>query len=107
MTDQKEEIVKVITSSGMIATLAALARALVVKKEKILERLRILFASVCIGVLAGIIVNTVDMSTFKKTLIISTCSAFGSSLWPEVEKLILKFLKKGDKINDVLHNNDN
>lgn len=106
MSDNKEEIIKVVTTGAMIAILTGLVRALIVQKEAILVRLRVFFASVTFGILVAIILRNLEISEFKRECIISVATAFGYSLWPHMEKIFLKWVtKKAEKVDDLLHNN--
>lgn len=107
MSDNREEIVKVVTTGAMIAILTGLVRALMVQKEAIWVRTRVFFASVSFGILVAIIMRTLEISEFKRECIISVATAFGYSVWPVVEKLVIKWVsKKGEKVDDLLHDNN-
>lgn len=106
MSDNKDEIFKAITQGGMIAILSALVRALMPRKEPIIVTIRVFFASVSFGILIAIILVNTDYKPFYKECAVSVATAFGYSLWPVLEKMVLKWLKKGDKINDILHSDN-
>lgn len=103
MSDPKDEIIKALATGGMLAVLTGIAKALREKRASLLQRIKILFIAITIGLVATILVIQLhDVSEFKKGVIIVVATAFGQNLWPEVEARLFKWFKKADKITDII-----
>lgn len=108
MSDNKEELIKVVTTAAMLSILIGLVKALRSQKMTIISRLRDLVISLIFGVLMGLIIQSLDLSEFKRSVFISLAAAFGNSVWPVLEKIVVKWVsKKGEKIDDILHDHNN
>lgn len=107
MSDSKEEIIKVVTTAAMLSVLIGLIKALRSQKATLLARFRDLAISLVFGIFTGLIIKSLDLSEFKRSAIISLAAAFGNSVWPVLETIVVNWVsKKGEKIDDVLHNNN-
>lgn len=105
MNKETDDIIKAVTTAGIIGTLAATIRALLSKEESRAQRLRTFFAGVLMSVLLGLILRNTTMGEFMKEVIIGASGAFVSSIWPILERSVKNYVKK--KGDDVVRNGDN
>lgn len=99
-----EKILKEVSTAGILGILAAGVRALVVSNEKPMQKLRNFFAGVLMALFLGYVLRYSTFSEFSKSLIIGGMSAFISTVWEALEKLVKKWVTK--KGNDVISNTD-
>lgn len=105
MPDEKEEIIKAVTGGAMLAILTGLTKALLSQSKGLVCTIKIFFASVAFGIVASLVLRTTELSRFKKDFIICICTAFCASIFPKAEEVVIKWIKKGDKVNDILSDN--
>lgn len=98
----KNELMKTLATAGIVSTLAATIRALMTKNETLLVRVKTFVAGVCMGMLIAILLIEAPLKEFWKEMIIAAASAFISSVWPLLERGVIKLVKK--KTNDVVNN---
>jgi hypothetical protein len=103
--DNEKEILQKVIIGGIIATMAATIRTLMVKGESPMQKVRTFVAGVCMGVMLAFILRNYG-DGFWKEIIIACASAFISSIYPVLEQIVLKFIKKrGNEY--ISNNNDN
>jgi hypothetical protein len=96
------DITRKVAMSGIIAILAATVRALLVKTESLNQTLRTFGAGVLMGILLGIILRNYS-NEFAKEIIISSSSAFISTIWPILERATKRIVSK--KVDNVANTN--
>lgn len=101
----RNEFMQSIATAGIVSTLAATIRALMTKNETLLQRVKTFVAGVCMGILIAILLMDAPLKEFWKEILIASSAAFISSVWPLLEKGVIKLVKK--KTNDVIRDADN
>lgn len=101
--ENEKEIIRAVATAGIIGTIAATIRALMVKNEKPVERLRNFLAGVLMALFLGFLLRDSSISNFWREIIIGSGAAFITSIWPLIESLVVRFIKK--KSNDVIDSN--
>lgn len=105
MDSETEKIIKAVTTAGILGTLAAAIRALLVNNESAWQRLRTFFAGVLMSVFLGYVLMNSAVGEMYKALIYGGAAAFISTIWPLLERIAKRWvLKKG---NDVVSGTDN
>jgi hypothetical protein len=102
--DKLNEMLKAAAPAGIIGTLTALVRALVVQGETPMQKVRTFIAGVVLSIFVGIILDKVDWKEWTKLAVIGSSGAFVSTIWPTLEVLVKKFVRK--KGNDVINHTD-
>ena len=102
---ESEEILQKVVTAGILGTLAASIRALMVKNETIAQKLRNFVAGVFMSLLLGYILRDAKMQEMWKEVLIGIGAAFITTLWPELENGARRLFKK--KIGDVVRDDDN
>lgn len=87
----------------VIILLSATVTALLRKANSFIETLKNWAAGICAGLLMYLWMNTTNVETAKKFLIVIVVSAFISSIYPKAEKLTNKWFDKkiGDGKNNI------
>lgn len=98
--NEKQQIIRTVATAGILGTITAAIRALLTKNESPVERLRNFLAGVFMAVFLGFVLRDAAISNFWKEIIVGCASAFISTVWPIIEKLVVKSVKK--KGNDIL-----
>lgn len=101
--ENEKEIIRAVSTAGIIGTIAATIRALMAKNEKPAELLRNFLAGVLMAVFLGFLLRDSTMSNFWREIIIGVSAAFITSIWPLIELLVIRVVKK--KSNDVVNSN--
>jgi hypothetical protein len=100
----KDKLMQEIATGGIIGTLSATIRALMTNNETLLQRIKTFTAGVCMAILLAILLAEAPLKEFWKEMIIGAAAAFISSIWPLLERGVIKLVKK--KTNDVIKNSD-
>lgn len=104
MDPETEKIIKAVTTAGILGTLAASIRALLVNNESPWQRIRTFFAGVLMSVFLGYVLMNSAIGEMYKALIYGGAAAFISTIWPLLEKIAKRWvIKKG---NDVVRDTD-
>lgn len=108
MDVETEKIIKAVTTAGILGTLAAAIRALLVNNESPWQRIRTFCAGVLMSVFLGYVLMNTTMGEMYKSLIIGGSSAFVSTIWPLLERIAKRWvIKKGNDVvrdtNDSKH----
>jgi ABC-type uncharacterized transport system permease subunit len=103
--DEKDKIIQSLLTGAMIATMAATVRALIVKGESNVQRIRTLLAGVLLGTLVSYILRNIHMADYLKDILVACSAAFVSTLWPVIEKKFLRWVDK-KKMHNVLPGGD-
>jgi hypothetical protein len=102
--NETEKIIRAMTTAGIVGSLAAAVRALVVDRETPWQRVRTFFAGVFLSLFLGYALMDAPIGEFYRTLIIGGRASFISTIWPILERLAKKWVtKKGE---NVVSNND-
>lgn len=100
MADPKEDYFQIVAKYLMIGVVGAAIRALLVKEEKLLDKMKNFAAGVLGSLLVGYVLRNTTLSDVWKETVCGCIAAFISTMWPVMEKLFIKwFTKKG---NDIL-----
>lgn len=103
MSDNKEEVIKIITTGALLAIFSALVKA-ILSTEPIANKVRGFFAGSILGTLIFYILRTVDINSFYKEILCICFASFATTIWPVMERKFLSWFKKS---SDVLPPNNN
>lgn len=101
---ETEKIIKAVTTAGILGTIAAAIRALLVTSESPWQRIRTFFAGVLMSLFLGYVLMNTPMGEMYKALIVGGASAFISTIWPILERIMKRWVTK--KGNDVVRDSN-
>lgn len=99
MDNELQKIADACIKAAILASMAAAIRALLVVDKNFRHIVKTFIAGILFGVCIAWIMVDSRLGNMWKDIIIAVCGAFASTVFPLVEKLVLKYItKKGEKV---------
>lgn len=95
--ENPKELLKVLSTAALLGIGTAIIRALLVKNESFLEKVRTFAAGVVMAIVLGFILRNSSWSEMWKEIVIGSSSAFISSIWPLLERFVKSYVTKKRK----------